>query len=110
MTKYELYYICPENRVECMVICALNNKINWCEDGLRILSWEFKYIYSGEAESLNSIFKKHSKIIIDKRRKENIRSINIGDVILLDNTPWIISSFGFIRIPDILFEKLKLKA
>jgi len=39
---------------------------------------------------------------IDKRKKKQIRTINIGDIILFDGEAWIISAFGFMKIPNIL--------
>lgn len=106
MKKYEIYYVNKENRIECMLIFSLMKKIDWCEQGLKIVDWKYNKITSGDAENLNQIFKKHSILNIDHRKKKQLRSINIGDIIFFDEEPYIISSFGFRRIPNILWEKI----
>lgn len=104
--EYEIYYVKKENRLEAMLLCSLKSKIDWCEEGLKFVSWNYEKIERGKAESLQSIFKKYSVLKYDKRRKNQFRTINMGDIILLDDTPWIISSFGFLRIPEILWKKV----
>ena len=103
--KYELYYVDKANRIQCMLVCSLNNRINWVQDGLRMASWKYNLISSGEAESLQEIYKKHSILNIDKRKKIQQRTINIGDVVIFDETVWILSAFGFIKVPDFLWNK-----
>lgn len=105
--EYEIYYINKKNRLESMLLCSLKAKIDWCEEGLKFVSWEYEYIEKGSAKTLQDIFKKYSLLRYDKRRKKQYRTINMGDIILFDNEPWIISSFGFLRIPEILWRKVK---
>lgn len=107
--KYEIYYVDKKSRIECMLIFSLMKKIDWCEDGLKIVTWEYTKIAEGNADNLNQIFKKHSILNIDHRKKKQTRSINIGDIIFFDEEPWIISSFGFRKIPDILWKKIYKK-
>lgn len=109
MKNYELFYIVGDKRLEAMLICSLARKIDWCEEGLKIVSWRYAKVSSGKAESLNEIFKKHSQLQIDKRRTKPLRTINIGDTIIFDGVAWIISSFGFIQIPEILFKKISFE-
>ena len=92
-----------------MLLCSLKQHINWCEQGLKFVSWCFDKIESGNADNLNQIFKKYSTLSYDKRKKKQRRTISIGDIIILDDTSWIVSSFGFVRIPEILWNKVKKK-
>lgn len=103
---YSVYYVLPDKRLESMLVCSLRQKIDWCEDGLKIVSWSFKKVESGRALSLKDVFKKYSSLRFDKRRKQQYRTINIGDIIVFDEIPWIVSSFGFIKVPNILWEKI----
>lgn len=106
MKKYELYYVDKSNRLQCMITCSFNRKIDWTQDGLKLVSWKYNLICKGQAEQLNDIFKKFSVLNIDKRKKKQIRTINIGDIILFDGEAWIISAFGFMKIPNILWNKI----
>ena len=83
MKNYELFYVDKSNRIECMLVCSLKKRIDWCEDGLKLASWKYELISKGKADNLNEIFKKHANLNIDHRRKKQIRTINIGDS--LDN-------------------------
>ena len=107
--KYELYYIDQKNRVQAMLICALKQRVNWCEEGLKFASWIFKSIEKGEAENLREIYKKHSILQYDRRRKNQLRTISVGDIIVFDGEPWMVSTFGFIKVPNILWEKANIK-
>lgn len=106
MKDYAIYYIDNSNRIECMLVCSLKKKIDWCEDGLRIATWKYNIVGRGKAESLNDVFGHYSVLNIDKRRKVQRRSASIGDIIVFDGEPWIVAAFGFNRVPDILAEKI----
>ena len=105
MKKYVVYYIDSKDRIECMLTCSLNSRINWCEEGLKMASWKYNVVDEGESESLNDIFRKYSTLNLDRRRKSHRRTINIGDAILFGDEPWIVTAFGFVRIPFVLWEK-----
>lgn len=104
--QYEIYYIDKDNRLEAMLLFSLKSKINWCEEGLKLVSWKYNKIEKGQDKNLQSIFKKYSILRFDKRRKKQFRTINIGDIILFDDKVWIVSSFGFAQIPDIIWDKM----
>ena len=106
MKEYAIYYVDNANRMECMLICSLNRRIDWCEDGLRIVTWKYNMVGHGKAESLNDVFKHYSVLNIDKRRKKQVRTVNIGDIIVFDDETWIVSAFGFLKVPEILAEKI----
>ena len=108
MMKYAVYYIDSKDRIECMRACSLNGCINWCEDGLKMATWKYNPIDEGEAENLNDVFRKYSTLNLDRRRKSHRRTINMGDVILLGEEPWIVTAFGFVRVPMVLWEKIEL--
>jgi hypothetical protein len=103
--KYQLFYVDKQNRIECMLVCSLKQRINWIEDGLKLVSWKYNLISEGEAASLQEIYKKHSILNIDKRKKNQLRTINIGDIVVFDGRVWILSAFGFTIVPEVLWEK-----
>ena len=107
--QYEIYYVDKDNRLEAMLLCSLKSKINWCEEGLKMVSWVYRKVEKGQEESLQNIFKKYSALRYDKRRKKQFRTINIGDVILFDDKLWIVSSFGFIKVPELIWERVVKK-
>lgn len=106
MKSYAVYYADDSNRIESMLICSLNRKIDWCEDGLRIVTWKYNIVARGQAESLNDVFRHYSMLSIDRRRKKQNRAINIGDIIVFDGEAWIVSAFGFLKIPELLASKI----
>lgn len=106
MKTYKIYYVDNANRIESMLVCSINKRIDWCEDGLRIVTWKYNMIGCGQAETLNDVFKHYSILNIDKRKKKQTRTVNIGDIIVFDEEPWIVSAFGFLKIPEILAEKI----
>ena len=105
--EYEIFYIDKKNRFEAMLLCSLRSKIDWCEDGLKMVSWTYKRIESGNENSLKNIFKKYSVLRYDKRRKKQFRTMNIGDVIIFDDKIWIVSSFGFTQVPEIIWKRIE---
>jgi len=103
---YEVYFINKANRIECMLLCALKRHINWYESGLRIVSWKYKKVHSGASETINDVFNKHSRLEFDGRRKVQLRTIGIGDVIVFNGNPYIIGAFGFLEVPMLLWERI----
>jgi len=106
MNTFQVYYVDEENRMESMLVFSLKKNVDWSEDGLRIASWKYNMVGHGHADSINDVFKHYSMLSIDRRRKRQTRTINIGDIIVFDGNAWIISAFGFLRIPEILARKL----
>lgn len=106
MTRYEIYYVAKENRLESMMVCALNSEIDWSENGLHIMSWTYNKVAGGKGRSLDSVLKKYSVLKIDRRKKKQMRSICIGDIIVFDGVPWIITGFGFSAVPDFLWNEI----
>ena len=103
---YAIYYVDDSNRIESMLICSLKRTIDWCEDGLRIVTWKYNMVGRGQADTLNAVFRHYSELNIDRRRKKQRRTVNIGDIIVFDGEAWIVSAFGFVRIPEILSRKI----
>ena len=106
MFKYEIYYVSKENRLESMMTCSLSGSMDWCENGLKIVSWAYNKVASGKADNINDVFKKYLVLNIDRRKKKQMRTICIGDVIVFDGTPWLVTGFGFSSIPDILWKMI----
>lgn len=106
MSAYELYYVNKGDRLESMMICSLCRDIDWCENGMRIVSWSYNKVAGGDAGSLGDVFKKYSTLNIDRRRKKQLRTICVGDVIVLDGQAWIVTAFGFSLVPDVLWKKV----
>ena len=106
MKDCRIYYADKASRIESMLVCSLRKSIDWCEEGLRIVTWKYNIVGRGKAESLNDVFRHYSILNIDRRRKKQTRTVNIGDIIVFDEEPWIVTAFGFLRIPDILAEKI----
>jgi len=88
------------------MLCSFRKKINWLEEGLGVASWNYNYVKPMESESLQDVFHKLKHIEIDKRRKSFNRSINLGDVICVGSESWLITSNGFEKIPDIIWQKI----
>lgn len=103
---YSVYYISPSDRIECMLVCSLNSSINWIEEGMKMATWTYNKVGEGEAGSVNDVFRKYSVLRIDRRRKHTMRSIGLGDIIVFSDTPWIVTAFGFVMVPDILWNKI----
>ena len=106
MKDYTLYYVDGENRLECMLVCSLNHGIDWCENGLRIVSWRYNAVAKGRAETLDDVFRHYSVLRIDRRRNRQMRTVSIGDIIVFDGEPWIVSAFGFAKVPEILAKRI----
>lgn len=103
---YEVYFISKANRIECMLLCALKRRIDWCESGLRIVSWKYKKVHNGVSETINDAFNRHSRLEFDGRRKIQLRTIGIGDIIVFNGNPYIIGAFGFLEVPMLLWERI----
>jgi hypothetical protein len=106
MKTYSIYYVDDANRMVSMLVCSLKKNIDWCEDGLRVVTWKYNIIGRGRAESLNDVFRHYSVLNIDRRRKKQLRTVHIGDIIVFDDDAWIVSAFWFLRVPSILAEKI----
>lgn len=109
MKSYSVYYISKENRLDAMMACSMHSDIDWCEEGLKFASWTYMKVAGGESESLSDVFKRFSTLNIDRRRKNQIRAMCLGDVILFDDEPWIVSGFGFAKVPMCLWAKANIE-
>ena len=106
----KIYYIDQKNRLEAMTTISFKSRINWLEEGLSILSWNYSFISDtniNDMREIYSFFKKWNGNSVAK--KIGRMSISLGDIIVFEDEGWIVMGTGFQKIPNALFEKINLK-
>ena len=104
--KYQIYFITKQYRIEAMMLCSFASRIDWVNNGLKIVSWEYQKGPLAFEKSLSDVYNNYKKISFNKKNKAVVRGINVGDVICLENEAWIITTCGFAKIPNILWDKI----
>lgn len=106
----KIYYVSQKNRLEAMTTISFKSRINWLEEGLSILSWDYCLISDTELEDLKDIYSYFRRWKGNSNSKKSGHiGISLGDVIVTGECGWIIVGTGFQKIPNALFEKLNLK-
>ena len=106
----KIFYIDKTSRLEAMMTISFRNKINWVEEGLSILSWNYSFISDTEFNDLKEVYSFFRKWKGNKLSKEcGHCSISLGDIILLENQAWMVVGAGFQKIPSVLFEKINIE-
>lgn len=106
----KIFYIDKSSRLEAMMTISFRNKINWLEEGLSILSWNYCFVSDTDINDLKEVYSYFRKWKGNKLSKDcGHCGISLGDIILLENQAWVVVGAGFQKIPSVLFEKIKLK-
>ena len=106
----KIYYISQKNRLEAMMTISFKSRMNWLEEGLSILSWEYSFVSETELSDLKEIYSFFKKWNGNENSKKISRStICLGDIIAFENEWWIVVGTGFQKIPQALCEKINLK-
>lgn len=106
----KIYYVNQKNRLEAMTTISFKSRINWLEEGLSILSWDYSFISDTEIEDLKDIYSYFRKWKGNACSKKNgHQQISLGDIIITGEGGWIVVGAGFQKIPNALFEKLNLQ-
>ena len=106
----KIFYVDKSSRLEAMMTISFRNKINWIEEGLSILSWNYCFVSDTDINDLKEVYSFFRKWKGNKLSKDcGHCGISLGDIILLENQAWMVVGAGFQKIPSVLFEKIKLK-
>lgn len=104
----KIYFISKKNRLEALMTISFKRKINWVEEGLSILSWEYYFIANSKIDDLKENYKKYRKWNgNEKTKKVGHNTMSIGDVIeTQDGEAWIVIGSGWQKIPKIIWNKV----
>lgn len=105
---FSVYFVQDEHRVEAIKTFSVNRRFKWVEQGMLLASWSYQLIEELEKNSIKEVKDKFSDFTIGKRHKGFRRSINIGDVIVVQNNQaFVFTPLGWLLIPNVLWEKAK---
>ena len=107
LQTFTVYYADSQTRIQAMIMCSFNEKINWMQNGLGVVTFKFNKVCSLQANSLSQVYNKLKVLNVDKRKKKKNRTISVGDVICVQSQSWIVTSNGFQKIPWVLWEKVR---
>lgn len=103
----KIYYISKEDRLEALTTLSFKRTINWLEEGMSLLSWNYSFVLKTELEMLPEIYNKLRRWKGNVKTKKNGHYIiTVGDIIENTSGAWIVVGSGFQKIPDIIWEKL----
>lgn len=97
----ESFLVDKSNRREAIVLYSFCSSVDWAENGLSIASWDYKKGHVCQAADL-----KEAYLQLQKTRVGGARPVGIGDIICFNETPWLITGRGFVRIPEILWKRV----
>lgn len=108
MTK--IYYVDKKSRLEAMMTISFRSKLNWLEEGLSILSWNYCFVSESDLSDLKEIYSYFKKWKGNSNSKKiGHCGISLGDIIFLENEAWMVVGIGFQKIPNALLEKISLQ-
>lgn len=105
LEKFEIYFLDKKHRTEALSLFLFRHRVDWTEEGLAIASWSFIEQPPVEAVDIKDAYKKCRAIKIDKRSKNPRRGMSIGDVIISGGNAWMVITVGFLKLPDIIWQK-----
>ena len=101
-----IFYADKQSRIQAMLLCSFNDNIVWTQQGLGIVGIKYQCVGKILAQSLPEVYNRLKVLNITKKKGKNIRSIGIGDVICMASQSWIITTQGFQKIPQYLWNKV----
>ena len=107
--RFQVYYVCDEDRIDAIKTFSIIKRFRWVEQGIAMASWEYRKIGEVDKESISEVKKQYSELTFDKRRRTFQRTINIGDVVICGNEACVFTPVGWLRVPEIVWEKTKKK-
>lgn len=104
---YIAYFVNNDFRKEAIMLFSFCKKVDWAENGLGIVSWDYKKKRKCSACSLSEAYSKMNKL--QRLSSSTSRTVGIGDIICAEDTPWIITGNGFERVPLLLWKRIEKK-
>lgn len=106
--KSNVYFIEKPYFKEAMLLLAFNKRIDWLEDGMSLMSWEYRKVASISDIDPDSIYKKFKRWKGNKRAKlAGHKTISIGDIVEIGDNIRIATGYGWVKIPNIVWRKIK---
>ena len=106
----KMYYINQKNRLEAMTTISFKRRIDWLEEGLSILSWNYSFVSETELDDLREIYSFFRKWKGNQNTKKIGRhTVSLGDIIITGDEGWVVVGTGFQKIPKALLEKINFQ-
>jgi len=106
--KSNIYFVKKPYFKEAMMLLAFNKNIDWLEDGMSLMSWEYKKVASISEVDPDKIYDKYKRWEGNKRAKvAGHRAIAIGDIVEIGDNIRVVTGSGWMKIPDVVWEKIK---
>lgn len=104
--KHTAYLVDNKFRSEAMMLFSFCKDIDWSENGLCIASWSYKRGGYCTTSSLSSSFRRFNNFMRTASGAGFQRSMSIGDIICVEDEPWIVTGSGFKRVPSLLWRHI----
>ena len=106
--KSNVYFVKKPYFREAMMLLAFNKNIDWLEDGMSLMSWEYKKVATTKEVDPDKIYSSFKKWNGNKKaRIAGHRTISIGDIVEIGDNVRVVTGSGWVKIPDIVWEKIK---
>ena len=102
---FSVYYVNDQDRVKAIQTFSINRKFKWAEQGIAMASWTYQKIADVEKPTIREVKKLFSELQFDRKRKTFQRTINIGDIVVCGNGVYVYTPVGWLRVPQVLWQK-----
>jgi len=105
--KSIVYFVEKPFFKEAIMTLAFKDKVNWLEEGMSLMSWEYRKIAKVDEINPDKIYHQFKRWKGNKRaHKAGHRTISIGDIIITGANVRIVTGKGWEKVPDIIWKKI----
>ena len=106
--KSNIYFVKKPYFREAIMLLAFNRNIDWLEDGMSLMSWEYKKVATTKEVDPDKIYNSFKRWKGNSKAKQaGHRAIFIGDILEIGDNVRVATGSGWKKIPDIVWEKIK---
>ena len=107
-TVTQVYFIDKPFFQEAMMLCAFKNKLNWLEEGMSLLSWEYKLVAETKEADINKVCKHFKDWNGNKKsRVAGHRALTVGDIIVSGENVRLLMGRGWLTIPACIWKEVR---
>lgn len=104
----QVYFITKPHFLEALMTLSFRRKVNWLEEGLSLVSWEYKKVAASPQFDINVLYKEFKSWDGNEQSAAaGHRSISVGDVILNGSNPYLVVGGGWVVIPNEIWNRVK---
>lgn len=105
--KTEIYFVDVNHYKEALLTFSFRNTVNWLEEGLSLVSWNYIKVAETKKTLLEDVYDKYRQWNGNAKSKlAGHTTVTVGDIIVINGEANLIIGGGWEEIPESIWNKI----